>query len=98
MKNLIEELLEHGIDAGIISMGAPVTAPTEPAAKFESDEDIKLSAKAFRSLMVAHVAEKMMNESIDSDELETLGLMEAKKLTPKGKNYINLYLPTLYAS
>ena len=94
-------LLENGIDAGIISMGqAPVSTEQTPAAtEAPKAEDIKLSSKGFRTLMSAYVAEKMVNESIDElEELASLGLMEEKKLTEKGKAELSKYLPTLFAS
>lgn len=102
MKELINMLLENGIDAGIISMGqAPVSTEQTPAATTEAPkaEDIKLSSKGFRTLMSAYVAEKMVNESIEElEELASLGLMEEKKLTEKGKAELSKYLPTLFAS
>jgi hypothetical protein len=97
MKDLINSLFEHGLDAGIISMGSVVDAPKAPENFVE--EEVKLSAKAFRTLMNAYIAEKMMNESVDDiEELETLGLMEEKKLTSKGKQELYKYLPTIFAS
>lgn len=61
--------------------------------------DIKLSARQIRSLVVASIAESMVNESIDEDEeLEQLGLLVEGKLTPKSKEWIKKFLPTIYAS
>lgn len=62
-------------------------------------QDIKLSARQIRSLVVASIAESMVNESIDEDEeLEQLGLLVEGKLTPKSKEWIKKFLPTIYAS
>jgi superfamily II DNA/RNA helicase len=62
-------------------------------------QDIKLSARQIRSLVVASIAESMVNESIDEDvELEQLGLLVEGKLTAKSKEWIKKFLPTIYAS
>jgi hypothetical protein len=62
-------------------------------------QDIKLSARQIRSLVVASIAESMVNESIDEDEeLERLGLLVEGKLTEKSKEWIKKFLPTIYAS
>lgn len=62
-------------------------------------QDIKLSARQIRSLVVASIAESMVNESIDEDEeLEQLGLLVEGKLTSKSKEWIKKFLPTIYAS
>ena len=61
--------------------------------------DIKLSASQVRSLAVASIAESMVNESINEDEtLSSLGLLVEGKLTAKGKDLLNKYIPTLLAS
>lgn len=64
------------------------------------EQDIRLSARQIRTLMVASIAESMVNESVDDDsELVSLGLLtEAIKLTPKGKEWITKFFPTLFAS
>lgn len=64
-----------------------------------SDLDgIKLSAKAFKQLQLAHIAESMINETIEpSAELEEAGLMTEGKMTEAGKKYIKFF-PTLFAS
>lgn len=63
-------------------------------------EDIRLSARQLRTLMVASFAESLMNESIEDDaELVSMGLLtEAMKITPKSKEYLKKFLPTLFAS
>lgn len=71
----------------------------ETTLKEEEVVDIKLSAKSLRSLVVASIAETMVNESIDEDEdLSTHGLLVEGKLTVKGKELLKHYLPTLFAS
>lgn len=71
----------------------------ETTLKEEEAVDIKLSAKSLRSLVVASIAETMVNESIDEDEdLSTHGLLVEGKLTAKGRELLKLYLPTLFAS
>lgn len=71
----------------------------ETTLKEEELQDIKLSARQIRSLVVASIAESMVNESIDEDEeLSTLGLLVEGKLTEKSKEWIKRFLPTIYAS
>lgn len=71
----------------------------ETTLKEEELQDIKLSARQIRSLVVASIAESMVNESIDEDEeLSTLGLLVEGKLTEKSKEWIKKFLPTIYAS
>lgn len=62
--------------------------------------DIRLSARQIRTLMVASYAESLMNESVEDDaELVSMGLLtEAMKITPKSKEYLKKFLPTLFAS
>lgn len=61
--------------------------------------DIKLSARSLRSLVVASIAESMVNESIDEDEdLVAHGLLLEGKMTEKGKEMLKKFLPTLFAS
>lgn len=71
----------------------------EATLKEEEVVDIKLSAKSLRSLVVASIAETMVNESIDEDEdLSTHGLLVEGKLTLRGRELLKKYLPTLFAS
>lgn len=71
----------------------------ETTLKEEEVIDIKLSAKSLRSLVVASIAETMVNESIDEDEdLTTHGLLVEGKLTLRGRELLKKYLPTLFAS
>lgn len=85
---------------GVSSFSAPQTVEVEEEIVEELDEDIKLSALALRSLVVAHIAERMVNESLDTEneDLIKYGLMEDKKITKKGAKYISQFLPTIYAS
>jgi hypothetical protein len=64
------------------------------------EESIKLSPESVRTMLVAHIAEQMINEDVDSadSDLEKYGLMTEGKLTPKGKEMIKKYLPTIFAS
>ena len=64
------------------------------------EESIKLSPESVRTMLVAHIAEQMINEEVDQadSDLEKYGLMTEGKLTPKGKEMIKKYLPTIFAS
>ena len=65
----------------------------------ESEEQISLSPKSFRTLYNCFIAECMVNEAIEIDEtLENSGLISEGKVTQKGKDYLKLYLPTIFAS
>lgn len=106
LSDKIKLILEEGV--GDINFGVSTIVPQNDVAEIEEpieteesiDEDIKLSAAALRSLVVAHIAERMVNESIDTEheDLVKYGLMEDKKITKKGAKYISQFLPTIYAS
>lgn len=107
INDILKELMnESRFDSmGIGSMGgvAPVATELESPISSESnineEEDIKLSAKSIRTLFVAHIAEQLVNEEVDSDDdLSGYGLMLEGKLTVKGKDWIKKFLPTIYAS
>jgi len=71
----------------------------ETTLKEEELNDIKLSAKSLRSLVVASLAESLVNESIDEDEdLTTHGLLVEGKMTPKAREYLRKFLPSIFAS
>lgn len=103
LSDKIKLVLEEGAhdSFGFASFGTEEVAEVEIETPVEAlDEDIKLSASALRSLVVAHIAERMVNESIDTEheDLVKYGLMEDKKITKKGAKYISQFLPTIYAS
>jgi hypothetical protein len=71
-------------------------APVEPVVEAE---EIKLSPKSIRNLHITHIAEQMVNESVDEDEdLKKHGLLHEGKMTEKGREYVRKFLPTIYAS
>ena len=86
-----------------VQTDVPVSKETEvepEAKKVETiEEDIKLSPKSYRTLHLAHLAEMLVNETIEqNEELEKHGLLTEGKLTELGKTWIKKYLPTIYAS
>ncbi len=93
IKDMVNSMLkENSIQSGILSFG-------KSQEEIVNEGDIRLAPSALRTLIVAHIAEQMMTEGVEDDsELEKFGLMEAKKLTQKGKDYIKQFLPTIYAS
>lgn len=107
ISDLLKELLsESPLDsAGIMSVGTAIDSGTEVktdfsnVGKLDEEEEIKLSAKSIRTLAVAHIAEQLVNETVDEDQdLSKFGLMLEGKLTVKGKDWIKKFLPTIYAS
>lgn len=63
------------------------------------ESELSLSPKSFRTLYNCFIAESMINETVEIDEtLEKNGLISEGKLTSKGKDYLKLYLPTIFAS
>ena len=63
------------------------------------ESELSLSPKSFRTLYNCFIAESMINETVEIDEtLEKNGLITEGKLTPAGKNYLKMYLPTIFAS
>jgi len=63
------------------------------------ESELSLSPKSFRTLYNCFIAESMINETVEIDEtLEKNGLITEGKLTSKGKDYLKLYLPTIFAS
>lgn len=92
IKDIINNALkENSITSGVISFGKPE--------EIVEDAEVKLSVGALRTLLVAHIAEQMISEDVSDDsELEKFGLMESKKITQKGKDYLKQFLPTIYAS
>ncbi len=63
------------------------------------ESELSLSPKSFRTLYNCFIAESMINETVEIDEtLEKNGLISEGKLTPAGKNYLKMYLPTIFAS
>lgn len=86
-----------------VQTDVPVSKETEvepEAKKVETiEEDIKLSPKSYRTLHLAHLAEMLVNETIEqNEELEKHGLLVEGKMTPKGKEFLNKYFPTIFAS
>lgn len=67
--------------------------------KVNEESDITLSPKSFRTLYNCFIAEQMVNESVDIDEaLGTHGLIVEGKITPKGRQVLKYYVPTILAS
>lgn len=96
-----EKSEESSEKSGTSESSTPECSKSEYETTLKEEEvlDIKLSARQIRSLVVASIAEKMVNESIDEDEeLATLGLLVEGKLTSRGKDLLNKYIPTLLAS
>ena len=63
------------------------------------ESELSLSPKSFRTLYNCFIVESMINETVEIDEtLEKNGLITEGKLTPAGKNYLKMYLPTIFAS
>lgn len=63
------------------------------------ESELSLSPKSFRTLYNCFIAESMINETVEIDEtLEKNGLISEGKLTSKGKDYLKLYLPTIFSS
>lgn len=63
------------------------------------ESELSLSPKSFRTLYNCFIAESMINETVEIDEtLEKNGLITEGKLTPAGKNYLKMYLPTIFSS
>ena len=106
IKDTLRELMEGDIVGTTISSFTPTVSEEEKTTttisdetNINEDEEIKLSPKSIRTLFVAHIAEQLVNESIDEDEdLSKYGLMLEGKLTVKGKDWIKKFLPTIYAS
>ena len=105
MSNLSEQikaLLEGDITSGVISFGNTETEKEEEKETEtiqESEEEITLTPSQFKTLRLAAIAESIINESMDNlEELETMGLMEAKKVTATGKAALLKYLPTLFSN
>jgi hypothetical protein len=92
---------ESSEKSGTSESSTPECSKSEYETTLKEEEvlDIKLSAKSLRSLVVASIAETMVNESIDEDEdLLTHGLLVEGKLTLRGRELLKKYLPTLFAS
>jgi hypothetical protein len=67
--------------------------------EIKENSELSLSPKSFRTLYNCFIAESMINETVEIDEtLEKNGLITEGKLTPAGKNYLKMYLPTIFAS
>lgn len=67
--------------------------------KVNETEDVALSPKSFRTLYNCYIAEQMVNETVDIDEaLGTHGLIVEGKITPKGKEALKKFLPTIFSS
>ena len=103
IQDKLKELIEgvHDVNFGVTSYATtPVETETEVETTIEeSEEDVRLTARSFRTLYLAALAESMINEEVEqTSELETYGLMLGGKMTPKGKEYLKKYLPTIYAS
>lgn len=81
----------------------PVAKEAEPEAEKKAEviveEEIKLSPKAYRTLQLAHLAERLMAETIEkNEELEGHGLLSEAKMTDAGRLYVKKFFPTLFAS
>lgn len=111
ISTMISALLTESESFGVVTLSPtftqtdnphkePVAVNAEkPEQKDVVQEEIKLSPKAGRRLLVTHIAEQMISESVEEDEdLEKHGLLTEGKLTEKGKEWIKKFLPTIYAS
>lgn len=81
----------------------PVAKEAEPEAEKKAEviveEEIKLSPKSYRTLHLAHLAEMLVNETIEqNEELEKHGLLVEGKMTPKAKEFYKKYFQTIFAS
>lgn len=103
----IKLVLEEGagdLAFGVHSVGAPVeTKEVEVETETEVEtlsEDVKLSGEAIKTLTLMAIAEKLINESVDetNEELIALGFLTEGKLTPKSKEWIKKWLPTVFSS
>ena len=64
-----------------------------------NEEEIVLTPKSFRTLYNCFIAEQMVNESVEIDEsLGNHGLIVEGKITPKGRQVLKYYVPTILAS
>lgn len=105
-KKRLEESDTFGImtqPSVFVQTDVPVAKEAEPEAEKKAEviveEDIKLSPKAYRTLQLAHLAEKLMNEAIEqNEELEKHGLLVEAKMTDKGREFYKKYFSTLFAS
>lgn len=71
----------------------------EKKEELKEDEDIRLSFNEFKTLQLAYIAERMINESIEPTEnLEKTGLLVEGKLTGKALEYLKKYMPTIFSS
>ena len=102
LSDQIKALLEGDLASGVISFGNIETEKEEEKETEtiqESEEEITLTPSQFKTLRLAAIAESIINESMENlEELEAMGLMEAKKLSEKGKKAIFAYTPTILAS
>lgn len=111
IQKLLQDLLSENNGHGVMGIGsagtmidsgsqAPdTTTSISDETNLNEEDDVKLSSKSIRTLFVAHIAEQLVNEEVDSDDdLSTYGLMLEGKLTVKGKDWIKKFLPTIFAS
>lgn len=76
-----------------------VKVDSEKEEELKEDEDIRLSFNEFKTLQLAYIAERMINESIEPTEnLEKSGLLVEGKLTGKAFEYLKKYMPTIFSS
>lgn len=103
----IKLVLEEGagdLAFGVHSVGAPVeTKEVEVETETEVEtlsEDVKLSGDAIKNLSLMAIAEKLINESVDetNEELIEVGFLAEGKLTLTAKQWLEKYLPTIFAS
>lgn len=105
-KKRLEESDTFGImtqPSVFVQTDVPVAKEAEPEAEKKAEviveEDIKLSPKSFRTLQLAHLAEKLVNEAIEqNEELEKHGLLVEGKMTEKSRLFMNKYFPTIFSS
>ncbi len=95
-KDAINKAVAEGLEDEVTNGKVVVTLKKEMN---ENEESITLSPKSFRTLYNCYIAECMINESVDIDNtLEENGLITEGKITPKGKEWLKKYLPTIFAS
>lgn len=76
-----------------------VDSDKEEKKELNEDEDIRLTFNEFKTLQLAYIAERMINESIEPTEnLEKAGLLVEGKLTGKALEFLKKYFPTVFSS
>lgn len=86
-----------------VQTDVPVSKETEVEPETKKveivEEDIKLSPKSYRTLHLAHLAEMLVNETIEqNEELEKHGLLVEGKMTDKAREWYKKYFQTIFSS